>query len=82
MNKTRVLAAIKEKTGLSDEQVSKINDVLDEHFIIGNKDKIKAGLMDKLGVDEAKADEIYNAVMSVFGEGIADKIKHPFKKED
>ncbi len=77
MDEEQVLAAIKEKTGLSDEQVDKVNEVIDEHFILGkdNKDKIVAGIKEKLGIDDARADEIYDAVMGIIGGGIVNKVK-------
>lgn len=77
MDEEQMLAAIKEKTGLSEEQVDKVNEVIEENFIIGkeNKDKIVAGIKEKLGIDDARADEIYNAVMGIIGNGIIDKVK-------
>ncbi len=77
MDEEQVLAAIKEKTGLSDEQVDKVNEVIDEYFILGkdNKDKIVAGIKEKLGIDDARADEIYDAVMGIIGGGIVNKVK-------
>ena len=83
MNEEQVLAAIKEKTGLSDEQVDKVNEVIEEHFIIGqnNKEKIIAGIKEKLGFDDEKADGIYNAVMSVLGQGIMNRVKEMFAQE-
>ena len=84
MKEEQILAAIKEKTGLSEEQVDKVNQVIEEHFIIGknNREKIIAGIKEKLGFDDAKADEIYNAVMGILGNGIMDKVKEFFKKEE
>ena len=83
MDEEQVLAAIKEKTGLSDEQVDKVNEVIDEHFIIGkdNKDKIVAGIKEKLGIDDAKADEIYNVVMGIIGNGIVNRVKEMLSQD-
>lgn len=84
MNEEQVLEAIKDRTGLSDDQVDMVNQVIEEHFIIGknNREKIIAGIKEKLGFDDAKADEIYNAVMGILGNGIMDKVKEFFKKEE
>ena len=84
MNKRDMIEKIKEKTGLNDEQCNKINDVLDNHFIIGknNKEKIVSDIAQKLNIDEEKADDIYNKVMSIIGSGIKDKLKNPFKSND
>ncbi|MBP5656333.1 hypothetical protein J6X15_01985 [Candidatus Saccharibacteria bacterium] len=83
MNEEQVLAAIKERTGLSDEQVDKVNEVIEEHFIIGkdNKDKIIAGIKEKLGFDDGKADSIYNAVMGILSEGIANRVNEMLGKD-
>jgi hypothetical protein len=84
MNEEQVLAAIKEKTGLSDEQVNKVNEVIENTLVIGrnNKDKIIAGIKEKLGFDDAKAESIYEAVMGVLAGGIADKVKEMFGKKE
>lgn len=84
MNEEQVLAAIKEKTGLTDEQVDKVNEIIENTLVIGknNKDKIIAGIKEKLGFDDEKAEGIYDAAMGVFAGGIANKVREMFGGED
>ena len=81
MNKTDFLISLKEKTGLSEEDCLKVNDVVDETFIIGkkNKEKMINAFKEKLNIDAAKANEIYEVTMSIISSAIKNKIRHPFK---
>lgn len=80
MNKTEFNNALKEKLNVDDAKMAIINNVLDDHFLIGknNKNKIITDFMDKLNVDETKANEIYNTIISFIGSNIKNKLKHPF----
>ncbi len=81
MNKADVLKKIQEKTGLDQNQCKKINEIIENHFIIGkdNKMKIMKDLEEKLHFDSKKANEIYEMVMQILSSGIKDKLKNPFK---
>jgi len=84
MNKSEVIKKIMEVTGLSEEKCLQINEVIENHFIIGknNKEKIINDLKEKLNITEEMANDIYNKVMSVIASGIKDKLKNPFKSLD
>lgn len=84
MNKKDVILKLKEKLNFDEDTCNKINDVVEEHFIIGknNKEKMLNGFMEKLNISKEEADKIYNAVMDVFAGGLKDKILHPFKDLD
>ena len=84
MNKMLFLKEIKEKTNLSEEDVLKISDTLDDTFIIGkkNKEKMIESFVSKLGISDAEAEKIYEIIMDIMKNAIKDKLKHPFKSKD
>lgn len=53
---------LKELTKRNDEEVSIIDEILNNHFIIGknNKEKIIADFKEKLNISDAEADNLYN----------------------
>lgn len=83
MNKSEFKKALKEKLNLEEDKITIINDILEDHFFIGkkNKNKIITDLINKLNIDESKANDIYNATMQVIGNGIKDTLKHPFRSK-
>lgn len=70
-----ITTKLMELTGRSEEECAKINEVLNNHFLIGHnqKDKIKADLCNVLGIDEKTADTLYNQCMEVIVKGIFKK---------
>lgn len=63
---------LKEKTKRSDEECNIINDILNNHFIIGhnNKKKIIGDFIEKLNISESDADELYNTCSEIIVKGI------------
>ena len=80
MNKKEVIKKLGEVTNLSEEKCVIINDILEEHFIIGknNKEKIISDISEKLETTREESENIYELAMSIIGSGIKDKLKHPF----
>lgn len=80
MNKKEVIKKLGEVTNLSEEKCVIINDILEEHFIIGknNKEKIISDISEKLETTREESENIYESAMSIIGSGIKDKLKHPF----
>lgn len=80
MNKKEVIKKLGEVTNLSEEKCIIINDILEEHFIIGknNKEKIISDISEKLETTKEESENIYESAMSIIGSGIKDKLKHPF----
>ena len=80
MNKKEVIKKLGEVTNLSVEKCIIINDILEEHFIIGknNKEKIISDISEKLETTREESENIYELAMSIIGSGIKDKLKHPF----
>lgn len=63
---------IKEVTRRDDEECNIINDILNNHFIIGhnNKKKIINDFMEKLNISEDDADKLYNECSEIIVKGI------------
>lgn len=80
MNKKEVIKKLGEVTNLSEEKCIIINDILEEHFIIGknNKEKIISDISEKLEKTREESENIYELAMTIIGSGIKDKLKHPF----
>ena len=80
MNKKEVIKKLGEVTNLSEEKCIIINDILEEHFIIGknNKEKIISDISEKLETTREESENIYELAMSIIWSGIKDKLKHPF----
>ncbi len=70
MNKMQ--SKLMEKTGRSEEECLIIDDILNNHFIIGKNNKIKIcnDFMTKLNIDEQEADELYNQCAEIIVKGI------------
>lgn len=64
-----------EVTGRSEEECAKIDEVLNNHFLIGHnqKDKIKKDFCEALNIGDAEADELYNQCAEVIVKGIFKK---------
>lgn len=67
-----ITTKLMELTGRSEEDCKKIDEVLNNHFIVGHnqKDKIKNDLCSVLGIEEPEADDLYNKCMEVIVKGI------------
>lgn len=66
---------LKELTKRSDEEVTVIDEILNNHFIIGknNKEKIIKDFKEKLNLTDDEADELYNQCSEVIVKGIFNK---------
>ena len=84
MNKRGFINKLKEKINYDEEKCIIINNVLEENFIIGKKNKVKitTQLEEKLNVTSEEAEKIYNIAMEIIGYEIKESIKHPFKSMD
>ena len=63
---------LKELTKRSDEEVAIIDEILNNHFIIGknNKEEIIADFKEKLKINDEEADNIYNQCSEIIVKGI------------
>lgn len=84
MNKTGFIKELSEQTGYNEEKCILINDIIENNFILGrkNKDKIIQDLQIKINLSEDDAENIYDISMRIIAGEIKDKLKHPFKSHD
>lgn len=84
MNKELFIDALSERTTYSKEKCLKINNILEDNFLIGKKNKIKIveSFMEELSISEEDADKLYETCMDLLKDGLKEKIKHPFKDLD
>ena len=80
VNKTKFINELEKETQLSTEECLIINDVLENNFIIGkkNKNKIITSLIEKLNIDYEESEKIYNISMKIISNSIKRKLKQPF----
>ena len=84
MNKKGFILKLKEKLNYNEEKCIKINEILEDTFLIGkkNKEKMIERFIEEINVDEDEANNIYETTMNIVCSGIKDKIKHPSKDLD
>lgn len=63
---------LKELTNKSDEEIAIIDEILNNHFVIGknNKGKIIADFKEKLKITDDEADNLYNQCSEIIIKGI------------
>ena len=84
MNKSEVIKEISKQTGYAEEKCILINNIMEDTFIFGkkNKEKIITRFENELNLDESESNKLYETVMNILGSGIKDTLKHPFKSKD
>lgn len=78
MNKTDFISELVKKTGLSQSDGEKVNDVLESNNLLGNAANIISQIAAKLNIGEDQAKDIFLKAKDIIGGGIMDKIKNPF----
>lgn len=80
MNKEKFIKELESVTGLDNELCVSINDILESNFIVGkkNKEKIVSDIARRLEITTDESEKIYESAMQVLGNGLKDKLKHPF----
>lgn len=63
---------LKELTNRSDEEVTIIDEILNNHFVVGknNREKILADFKEKLNLSNEEADNLYNQCSEIIVKGI------------
>lgn len=84
MNKEKFIEELEKKTGFSKEKCEKVNEILEENFLIGkeNKNKMVSQIMSEFGCNETEANSLYETVASIFFGEVKNKLLHPFKNQD
>ena len=80
MNKNEFIRELSNKTNYSIEECTKINEILENNFIISkqSKEKIINSLVNELNYTLEEADNIYNISVEMIAKSIKEKLKHPF----
>ena len=83
MKKSKFIKRLKEETDYSEDRCVLVNDILENNFIIGrkNKQKIINDLILK-NFTEDEAENIYDISINIIMSEIKNKIKHPFKSKN
>ncbi|MGN1297790.1 MAG: hypothetical protein ACI4VH_05135 [Clostridia bacterium] len=84
MNKEKVIKELEKVTGLDNGKCVIVNSILENHFIIGkkNKEKMILDMEEQLKITKEDAERIYESAMSILANGIKDKLKHPFGTQE
>lgn len=84
MNKNEFIKELSKQTGYSEEKCVIINNIIENYFIFGrkNKDKIIKDLQIKANLSEDDAENVYDISMKIITGEIKNKIKHPFKSQN
>ena len=80
MNKSELIKELSSRIGYNIEDTNKINNIFDDNFIIGkkNKEKIISKLMEVISIDEKEANRIYESFAELVKDGVLNRLKHPF----
>lgn len=84
MNKNGFIKELSKQTGYDEEKCTIINDVIENYFIFGrkNKDKIIKDIQIKANLNEDDSQNVYDISMKIITGEIKNKLKHPFKSQD
>lgn len=82
MNKTDFIKELSNRTGYNEDRCLQINNIIEDTFLIGkkNKEKMINDFKNKLNIAEDEANKIYEIAMNIISSEIKNKLKHPFKK--
>lgn len=84
MNKTGFIKDLSKQTGYDEEKCILINDIIDNYFIFGrkNKDRIIQDLQIKASLSEDDSENVYDIAMKIITREMKNKLKHPLKSQD
>ena len=84
MNKIGFIKELSKQTGYDEQKCILLNDIIENYFIFGrkNKDKIIKELQVRATLNEDDAENIYDIYVKIIAKEIKNKLKHPFKSQD
>lgn len=84
MNKMGFIKELSKQTGYDEQKCILINNIIENYFIFGrkNKDKIIKDLQIKTSLNEDDAENVYDIGVKIITMEIKDKLKHPFKSQN
>lgn len=83
MNKSAFIKELFKETGYDESKCLLINNVIENHFIVGrkNKERIINNCITKIGLNEDEACNLYDIIIKIIITELKNKIKHPFKNK-
>lgn len=83
MNKKSFIKEISKQTGYDEEKCDLINNIIEDSFIIGkrNKEKTIKRFITELNLDETQSNKLYEIVINILFAEIKNKLKHPLKPQ-
>lgn len=84
MNKIGFIKELSKETGYDEQKCILINNVIENYFIFGrkNKDKIIRDLQVKASLNEDDAENAYDIGVKIITGEIKNKLKHPFRGQN
>ncbi len=84
MNKTGFIKELSKQTGYDEEKCILVNNIIENYFIFGkkNKEKIIKDLQVKATLNEDDAENVYDISIKIIAGEIKNKLKHPFKSQN
>lgn len=84
VNKNGFIKELSKETGYDEQKCILINNVIENYFIFGskNKDKIIRDLQAKANLSEDDAENVYDIGVKIITGEIKNKLKHPFKSQN
>ena len=84
MNKAEFIKELYKQTGYDEQKCILINDIIENYFIFGrkNKEKIIQALQIKASLSEDDAENVYDISKKIITGEIENKLKHPFKSQN
>lgn len=84
MNKNVFIKELSKQTGYDEGKCILINNVIENYFIFGkrNKNKIIQDLQVKASLSEDDSENVYDIAVKIITGEIKNKLKHPFKNQD
>lgn len=84
MNKEKFIEELGKVTGLDNDKCVIVNNILENHFIIGkkNKEKMILDIEAQLKITKDEAERIYESAMTILSHEIKEKFKHPFGSQE
>lgn len=84
MNKTEFINRLEQEAGITNDQATAVNEIMENHSFIGKNSKrqVESEIAGALGVDEAEAVRISDIASGIIASALKDKLKHPFGGRD
>ncbi|MCQ2516249.1 MAG: hypothetical protein MJ094_05245 [Saccharofermentans sp.] len=84
MNKTEFINRLVAEAGITNDQATAVNEIMENHSFIGKNSKraVESEIAGALNIDDAEAVRISDIASGIIASAIKDKLKHPFGGRD